>query len=251
LAELDGVLWLLLMLGPLLFLQRRVHFEIQAVLLLIFRRLEIVYVMFSLFFLPGVLIHEVSHFIVARLFGVRTGRLSIIPNRLKDGRLQLGYVETESTDFFRDSLIGMAPLIFGGTAVTIIARFHLGFDKFGNVFADRSFSALQEAAAASLQTSDFWLWFYLLFTISSTMLPSESDRSAWRILAIVVIILVGIGILIGIGPWMLASIGPTVNTLFRALAVVFGVSILAHLILLIPVFLFRMGLSSVMGMKVN
>jgi len=239
------------MLGPLLFLQRRVHFEIQAVLLLTFRRLDIVSVLFSLFFLPGVLIHEASHYIVARLVGVRTGRLSIIPNRMKDGRLQLGYVETESTDILRDSLIGMAPLIFGGTAVTIIARLHLGFDGFGIVFVDWSLATLQGAVAASIQTPDFWLWFYLLFAISSTMLPSESDRSAWRMLAFVVIGLLGIGLLIGIGPWMLANLGPKVNDLFRALAVVFIVSILAHIVLLIPVFFIRMGLSSLLDMKVN
>ena len=66
---------------------------------------------FSFIFLPGVFLHELSHFIMAKLLGVRTGRFSLLPQSLPDGRLQLGYVETTRSDIVRDSLIGAAPLI--------------------------------------------------------------------------------------------------------------------------------------------
>ena len=72
----DGFLWLLLMLGPLLILQRSLHREIQSVFLLITRRPEIAIALFSLLFFPGVLLHESSHFLMAKLLNVPTGRVS-------------------------------------------------------------------------------------------------------------------------------------------------------------------------------
>ncbi|MCX6037710.1 MAG: hypothetical protein NTW99_07430, partial [Chloroflexi bacterium] len=41
---------------------------------------------------------------------------------------------------------------------------------------------------------DFWLWFYLTFTISSTMMPSQSDRHAWLPLIFLIIGLVAVAI---------------------------------------------------------
>ena len=67
----DGLIWLLALLAPALFLQRRLHFELQAIFLLITRHENAAIGMFSLLFLPGVLLHELSHFLMARLLGVR------------------------------------------------------------------------------------------------------------------------------------------------------------------------------------
>jgi hypothetical protein len=61
---LDGLAWLLLMLGPLLLLQPVLHREIQAVFLLLTRRPALTIGLFSLIFFPGVLLHEGSHFVV-------------------------------------------------------------------------------------------------------------------------------------------------------------------------------------------
>ncbi len=91
------LLYLLLLLVPLLYLQRFLQREIQAIFLLITRQPEISMALFSLIFLPGVLLHEISHFLMAHLLGVRTGRFSIIPKKLEGGRIQLGYVETASS----------------------------------------------------------------------------------------------------------------------------------------------------------
>jgi hypothetical protein len=103
--ELDGLWWLLLLVGPLLFLQRRLHREIQAVFLLLTKRPEISLALFSVLFFPGVLLHETSHWLAAHLLAVRTGRFSLLPRPLKDGRLQPGFVETSVTDPVRAPLL--------------------------------------------------------------------------------------------------------------------------------------------------
>jgi hypothetical protein len=249
--QLDGALWLLLLLVPLLGLQRGVHYEIQAILLLTIRRSDIVAVVFSVLFLPGVFVHEMGHFLVARILGVRTGRFSILPQQMGNGRLQLGYVETAPSDVLRDSLIGAAPLIFGALAVTLLARYFLGFDLLVDVLAKGDWDGLTPALKNIYGMPDFWLRFYLLFSISSTMLPSESDRKAWLPLALVMMLLLILGLLLGMGPWLLQNLAPGLNATLRALALVFGVSVSVHLLLLIPLTILRRMLSSMTGMRVQ
>lgn len=232
-------------------LQRRAHYEIQAVLLLLFRRSDIALVLFSVIFMPGVLIHELSHFLTARLLGVRTGRFSLIPQRMADGRLQLGYVETAATDFLRDSLIGVAPLLIGGTVVTYIARSHLNFDQLIWAILNTEPGRLSASLSAVLDAPDFWVWFYLLFTISSTMLPSASDRRAWLPLILTLLSLVILGLLLGVGPWLAENLAPALNSALRALAVVFGVGVGVHLVILAPISMLRLGLSRLMKMEVK
>ena len=117
-GQLDGLWRLLLLLGPLLLLQRALQREIQTILLLLTRRPEISLAIFSILFFPGVFLHEASHWLMARLLGVRTGRFSLIPQPLGNGRVRLGFVETASPDIVRDALIGVAPLISGGVFVS-------------------------------------------------------------------------------------------------------------------------------------
>ena len=91
-ANLDGIIWLALSLGLLLFLQRNLHKELQILLFLLTRRVDMALRLFSVIFFPGVLLHEGSHFLMAKLAGVPTGRFSIFPRTAKNGKLQLGYV---------------------------------------------------------------------------------------------------------------------------------------------------------------
>ena len=77
--------------------------------------------LFAVLFFPGVLLHETSHYVMARLLGVRAVSFSLIPRPQPDGKLQLGYVETDRTDLLRDALIGAAPLISGGSLIAYVA----------------------------------------------------------------------------------------------------------------------------------
>jgi hypothetical protein len=234
-AQLDGWLWLLATLIPLLFLQRSLHYQIQAVLLLLTRRIEVTAVLFSIIFFPGVLLHEASHFLMAKLVRVRTGKFSLLPTQLPGGKLRLGYVETAVSDPVRETLIGVAPLITGSLFVSYIVFQHLGLLAAWNTAKsggpDMIFSLLGEL----IRRPDFWLWFYLLFTVSSMMLPSSSDRRTWLPIAAWLIFLLGISLLAGVGPWLLENIAPTIDRGVTALAVVFGISAVIHLVLL-PVF---------------
>ena len=232
-----GLLWLIVALGPLLFLQRALHREIQSIFLMITRRTDVAMVLFSILFFPGVLLHESSHYITARLLGVRTGRFSIFPKPLQNGRLQLGYVETASADLLREALIGAAPLLTGGLFVAFVGVNRLELPSLWVQVQGGSPETFWSVLSTLTSRPDFWLWFYLLFTISSTMLPSASDRRAWLPLALVGILLLGISLLAGVGPWLFQNLAPLLARLFNAAAAVFFMSDFAHIIFFIPAFI--------------
>jgi hypothetical protein len=248
--NIDGFLWLVILLGPLLYIQRCLHREIQSVFLLLTRRPEIVMTLFALVFLPGVLIHEASHFIMARLLSVRTGRFSLIPRPLENGRLQLGYVETAPADILRDALIGMAPLLTGGLFVALTGLRGLGLDTIWSSIIGSIGNTLSQSIRAITERPDFWLWFYLTFVVSSTMLPSASDRRAWLPLILVFSMLLGVVLLAGAGPWLIKYLAPSLNVGLRALAVVFGISVVVHGIILIPVWFLQKLISKITKLQV-
>jgi hypothetical protein len=249
-AGLAGLLYLLLLLIPLLYLPRFLQHEIQAILLLITHQAEISMILFSLLFLPGVLLHETSHFVMARLLNVRTGRFSLIPKKIGNGRLQLGYVETESTDFIRDALIGVAPLLTGCIFVTLAGVYSLDINALWVQLAEGQGNSIGKIFTSLSNQPDFWLWFYLIFTVSSTMMPSVSDRRAWLPLLMVIVIFTGIVLLFGAGPWLLSHFGLFIQTAVNSISIVFGITILIHVILLPPAWIIRKIISHISGYQV-
>jgi hypothetical protein len=100
------------------------------------------------------------------------------------------------------------------------------------------------------QAPDFYLWFYLAFAVSSTMMPSESDRHAWLELLISTGVLFGITLLVGAGPWMLSNVAPRVSTFLSSVAVIFGLSAFVHILLILPTALIHKLLTRATGVDV-
>jgi hypothetical protein len=246
----DGFIWLLVLLGPVLLFQRKLHRELQSVFLLLTRNREISLLIFSFIFLPGVLLHELSHFLMARLLQVRTGRFSLIPQTLEDGRLQLGYVETARTDMVRDALIGAAPLLAGGLFVTFAGLSRLQLDLLWQEAVASSGRGLWAGLQLVHQQPDFWLWFYLTFAVSSTMLPSASDRKAWKPLTLILGLLFAFSLAAGAGPWLVQTVMPYFNQGLRVIALIFGISLAVHLVFLIPVWGLRLWISRLTRLEV-
>ena len=249
--QLSGLLWFILMLVPLILLQRLLHREIQAVLLIASRDINITMGVFSIIFLPGVFLHESSHFIMAKILRVPTGRFSLLPRSLPNGRLQLGYVETARSDVVRDSLIGAAPLIAGTLFIAYIAIQHFSMRILWDVLRNGQFDLFWMGMRALPNVQDFYLWFYLVFAVSSTMMPSESDRHAWLELLLSIGILFAISLVLGAGPWMLNNLIPSVNIFFGFVAAIFGLSNFVHILLILPIALLHKLLARLSGVDVQ
>jgi hypothetical protein len=206
--------------------------------------------LFSIIFLPGVFLHELSHFLMAKILFIRTGKFSIFPQPLPDGRLQLGYVETARSDVMRDSLVGAAPLIVGTLFVAYVAIYHLQLRVLLDVFRNGQLDLFWMGVRALPNARDFYVWFYLAFAVSSTMVPSESDRHAWLELVISISVLLAIALLIGAGPWILSNIAPRLSNFLSSVAVIFGLSAFVHAVLVLPTALVHKLLARATGVDV-
>lgn len=249
--QLPGLFWFIVMLVPLILLQRLLHREIQAVFLILTRDTRLTMGIFAMLFLPGVFLHELSHYVMAKVLRVRTGKFSIFPRSLPDGRLQLGYVETARSDVVRDSLIGAAPLIVGTLFVAYVAIYHLQMRVLWDALRNGQSDLFWLGVRALPQAQDFYLWFYLAFAVSSTMMPSESDRHAWLELLISVVVLFGLALLFGAGPWMLSNVAPRLSSFLSSVAVIFGLSALVHILLILPTALVHKSLARLTGVDVG
>ena len=250
LTQLTGFFWFVLMLVPLIYLQRLLHREIQAVFLIITRDAQLTIGFFQIIFLPGVFLHEASHFLMAKILRVPTGRFSVIPRALPNGKLQLGYVETAKSDIVRDSMIGAAPLIIGTLFVAYVSVYQLEMRVLWDTLRNGQLSMFWMGLGVLPRVKDFYLWFYLTFAVSSTMMPSESDRHAWLELVVSVGVLFAIALLIGAGPWMLDTVAPLVSNFLSSVAVILGLSSVIHVILVLPMMLLHRLLTRVTGMDV-
>lgn len=246
-----GLIIFTLNLLPLVYLQRFLHRELQLIFFLVTRNKPLTIALFSLLFLPGVLLHEASHYLTAKILGVRTGRFTVIPQAVNNGGLVLGSVEVEKTDILRDSLIGLAPIIAGTLFIAYAAVAQLRLDALWNVFRNGQLDLFFMGVGLLPSVPDFYLWFYLTFAISSTMLPSESDRHAWLPLGLWIGTLLAIAIIAGAGSWMLENLAPALDSLFRSVSLLFALSNLVHIVLCLPFYAFRSLLVFMMDVEVR
>ena len=105
-------IWVAITLPCLYFLQRWIHRHLHGVALLLTGNKQWAIVLYAIVLFPGVLLHELSHWITANILRVKTGKFSVLPKSIADGSVQLGYVEyykTSKVGPIRESLIGTAP----------------------------------------------------------------------------------------------------------------------------------------------
>lgn len=143
--------------------------------------LRVAMTLYALFILPGTVVHEVAHWLVAILLGVRASLPRVLPSGVDaNGRMVLGYVQIQRTDPVRHSLIGVAPLLAGSALIAWIAS--QVFTLPVPTLTQTGISGL-ETLFASLpsifQVADVWLYLYLLFAVANGMLPSPRDRESW------------------------------------------------------------------------
>ena len=118
----------------------------------------------SLILLPGTIIHELSHFLLASILRVPTGELSVIPTiDEKTGQVKAGKLEIGKVDPFRYAIVGLAPTIIGIFLIYVSGKL---------------FFPQQLAVNNYLLTT---IGVYLLFIISATMFSSNKDMESLKI----------------------------------------------------------------------
>jgi hypothetical protein len=201
------LLWLAATLALLLLAERWIHRHLQGTALLLTGDREFAVMLYALPLLPGILLHELSHACMATILGVQVGRISICP-KLANKRIQLGFIPVEKTDVVRASLIGLAPLLAGSIVILLIGYLAFGIGMLGTALAAGNWNHLITEFLKMLRAPDIWIWAYVIFAVSNTMIPSRSDRQTWTP---VFLFLLLIGVLIwvsGLGSVVAESVAP-------------------------------------------
>lgn len=175
-----ALLWLAIAALALWLVQRQLHRHVQGLVLLLTGKPDLAALAHFLLLLPGVVVHELSHWLAAKLLGVRVGPIHIGPERKRGREMRFGSVQIGRADPVRESLIGLAPLVTGTALVLLLARWAFGLMP----LPQANPAGWPARLLACLRAPDAWLWVYLIFAVANAMLPSASDRRPWRILAI-------------------------------------------------------------------
>lgn len=134
----------------------------------------------SMIVLPGTLVHEMAHLLVAGVMLVPVGDISLMPEIREEG-VKLGHVEIQKTDFFRRALIGFAPVFVG-----------IGILVGGIAFANSQF----------FSQGNYPIWliltlFYLVVVIGNTMFSSRKDLEGTLSFVVAFIAILGALYLLG------------------------------------------------------
>jgi len=242
--------WLTATLVFLLLVERWIHRHLQGVMLLLIGDSEITVVLYALPLLPGILLHELSHALAAILLGARVGRISIRPKRMGQ-RVQLGFVPVEKTGVVRASLIGLAPLLAGSAIILLIGYRVFGIGMVEAALVTEDWANLTTALPRALKTPDAWIWAYVIFAVSNTMLPSRADRQAWTPV-ILFLLLVGVSIwVVGLGPAIIENLARPLTTALRWLTIMCAFTIAVDLPFILWIALGERLLERAKGMQVE
>ncbi len=147
-------------------MRSRLVYEISGISLLLVGSTKPGIGLYSFIFLPGTVIHELSHWIVAEVLQVRTGEISIFPDLdVQSDSRRLGSVATERTDPFRAFLIGLAPFISGLAILAVLGQ-----------LLSRGWGVFPWWQSALL--------IYGVIVIGNSMMISSSDRKSWPFILI-------------------------------------------------------------------
>lgn len=167
---------------------------------------------------PGTVIHELSHLFTAEILGVRTGKITLIPEAIEGtDQVQSGSVEVSKTGPFRRAVIGLSPLFSGLLAITALSYLQSNQSIF--------LQMLPSSSPLFVHLFICLFVYYLMFAVSATMFPSGPDMKG-------VLPVFGVLVIVAIAFWLLdirisiaiPSLAPLLSLLVKNL----GITALIH-----------------------
>jgi len=171
-----------ILLSLLFALSRWVTRLLSRLLQRIFHHEATVIYILSFTFLPGVILHELSHLLVANILFVPTGEIEFLPE-VRGSEVKMGSVAIAHTDPLRRFLVGVAPVI-GGIGIILLSSRYL-------------FNSLVSWQSALL--------LYIIFQIGNTMFASSKDMEGALGVGAATLLLAIVLQLLGLPVWLALS----------------------------------------------
>jgi len=197
--------------------------------------------LYFLFFLPGIILHELAHLFTALILGVPAGQLALFPRQKNEeengsNNWVLGSVMTVETDILRTGLIGFAPMFLGIFCMMIIVMFGLGIKEINDI------GNFWFSLGIGYPVWQAVLLIYLLMAVTNTMFLSKEDRSGiWIVPGILLILFL---VLNFFGLQFSSEILGFITQVILIINFCFGITCLVNFLFLIPLSLLRSIIAS-------
>lgn len=243
------LLWVMGALAALWIVARWISSHIQALGWLIAGHADGAVVALWVVLFPGILVHELSHWLMAKLLGLKVKLPDLYPKR-RGKHIRLGSVTVSSGGHLRDSIVGMAPFLFGSISVLVLGA--SVFDMTGLVagITQTGLTGALQGLIRVLKVSDAWLWLYLTFAISNAMFPSPSDTEPVRPVLMFSGLLICLALIAGWTPQLASDLVAGVNGVLLVLAQAFTFVLVVDLGCGVLVILLEWVLSALRGQRV-
>lgn len=204
----------------LYFLSRWLTQQLYMLLLFVTRSRTVTITVILLLQFPGTVIHELAHLFSASILGVRTGKLTLVPENIREQTIKSGSVAIAASDPFRRYTIGLAPVFAGILTLTAIAYF---IPQYLPNWGD---------------TGNWGDWGitlalgYLLFSVSSAMFSSKEDLKGFIPFAIVLGLFVAAAYYLGIRIGLTQEAITVINDILTILVTSMSIVLAIHTVLL-------------------
>ncbi len=205
---------LLLVLVPLILAERWIHRHLFGVAYLLTEDREQATGLYYIIFMPGVVLHEFVQYLVAGILNIKIKKMELRPQPQDNGTIRYDFITIDKTDKIRSSIMGGMPFLIAAGIVYYISTQILNLHAIPAALQTGDLDVLWQAILDQFNTPDFFLWFYLLFTISNGMIPTKADRDGWGLILGAIGVLSLIFLVIGIDEFLIETLtGPVTEAL--------------------------------------
>ncbi len=218
-----------LALALMLALSRWIGHQVQVVGWRLTRSERAAMVGYYLLLLPGIVLHELSHAGMARLLGLKVGKLTLGPRR--HGKyVELGSVRVASGGALRDSLVGLAPFLAGTTVLLLVSYLAFDVDAVLRAWTRYGLPGMGPAISNIWRTPDFAVWAYVVFTVGNAMTPSPADRQPWLTAGLYIGIAAAVVLVLGGVPTLPDAFVMRAIEALQLLTLAFGITVALDLV---------------------
>jgi hypothetical protein len=147
-------------------------------------------------------------------------------------------------------LVGGAPLLAGTAVILLIGHRVFSVTDLAAAIQTGSIDVLTLALTSLLETNDFLVWLYLLFTITNAMLPSRSDRRAWPAFLLIMGILAAAVYLLGLQQVVVEGLAGPVTVVFGYLGLAMSLALGVDLFFMLLIYVVESVIGRIRGVSV-
>lgn len=173
---------------------------------------------------PGVVLHEISRYLVAGMLRIIPTGFQIIPEEQDDGEIEIGFVQFGLIlNPLYAAIVDLTPLAVGLAVTSLVSSSILNLPDFISHLRSFDIYLISDAFARLVNRPDFLLWSYVLFAVANTMLPSRNEYRGLLIFAGICGLIVLFFVVLGLPNAVYYLLNNPVRNLLLGMTAIFGI----------------------------